>query len=64
MYTGTGKTALMAKLAYEVGKSALRRPVIIRFCGTSIGVWDCFIAELIRFIVRILKVTLEYSQFI
>ena len=40
--TGTGKTALMAKLAHEVseemGKRGLhRRPVIIRFCGTSIG---------------------------
>ena len=27
----------MAQLAYEVGKTELRRPVIIRFCGTSIG---------------------------
>ena len=37
VYTGTGKTALMAKLAYEMGRRDLRRPVIIRFCGTSIG---------------------------
>ena len=37
--SGSGKTSLMAKLAYELHKreteSAHPRPVIIRFCGTS-----------------------------
>ena len=41
VYTGTGKTALMAKLAHEVYKVQkqrnINRPVIVRFCGTSSG---------------------------
>ena len=38
--SGTGKTALMAKLASEVRAKDPRRPVIVRFCGTSKGSAD------------------------
>ena len=35
--SGTGKTALMAKLASIARAANDQRPVIIRFCGTSKG---------------------------
>ena len=38
--SGTGKTALMAKLASAARAAAPRRPVIVRFCGTSKGSGD------------------------
>ena len=50
---GMGKTALMAKLAHEVyqtqRESDIRRPVIIRFCGTSVGTINYIDNSVIRF---------------
>ena len=42
--SGVGKTAMMAKLAYELSSSELlpSLPVIVRFCGTSKGIADGF----------------------
>ena len=42
--SGVGKTAMMAKLAYELSSSELlpSLPVIVRFCGTSKGSADGF----------------------